>query len=454
MRFLDGGSQVTSVVIMVFIMAGACLGVGASAAEAQEIDTSIPSPLNLEQAVAFALRYNPELQVSAAFVSLSEADSIGAQTRPYNPELELLIGGGGGSVFSREEWNYGISLSQIVEIGGKRGLRTDIAGERVQSARAGLNARQQQVIGMVRRIFRGALMFESRSNMFTRIAEIDKRLSLAVDARVRDGISTPLAGRQTRLDYLRSWTLAARARTQYRVALADLMRSMGASTEQEPSLAGQLEPDSLEITEKEAVVAALNRRAERQSLLANIRAAQAAVKLADKTVLPDPELGLSFGTERTVFDIEGLQSGTLNVEDVDHRLEFRVSLPLPIIQRNQGGKARAQSEVQISKAELARFDVITSAEVRAAHREAVETGIIYRSLLRGTTRVEEDLELLRSAYLDGRITIEGYLTNRQRLTDSLVETFDAGEVYWEAHSILVELLAVGLDELAEMEDRP
>ena len=68
---------------------------------------------------------------------------------------------------------------------------------------------------------------------------------------------------------------------------------------------------------------------------------------------------------------------------------------------------------------------------------------LYRIYLDRSTRVRQDLTLIREAYADGRISLDSYLTQKGRLVDTLLGQLEAADAYWDARGELES--AVGLD---------
>ena len=135
--------------------------------------------------------------------------------------------------------------------------------------------------------------------------------------------------------------------------------------------------------------------------------------------------------------------GITGARDTDHLWQARVSVPLPLLQKNQAGRARAAAQVTRSQADYDRYLLRTRLEVLGAVRRFEEATDLYRLYLERSTRVREDLALVRDAYADGRIALDSYLTQKGRLVDTLIGQLEAADAYWEARGALEA--AVGLD---------
>ena len=88
--------------------------------------------LTLEAALEHALQNSLELQVIRTELGVARGVLTQAQTYPFNPALELEGNGGrartvDSPVEHRTVGGFSVGLSQVIEIKGQRGIRTDIA---------------------------------------------------------------------------------------------------------------------------------------------------------------------------------------------------------------------------------------------------------------------------------------------------------------------------------------
>src|SRR5262245_24761302 len=92
------------------------------------LPTQADESLALADALARALRDNPELRVFPYRQRAAEAEALQAGLRP-NPELEVEFENfaGTGKLHGIDELETTLSLSQLVELGGKRQRRVERA---------------------------------------------------------------------------------------------------------------------------------------------------------------------------------------------------------------------------------------------------------------------------------------------------------------------------------------
>ena len=98
-----------------------------------QITKGLKEPITLQKALSWALMQNPELEAFSFEQRAREAHALQSGLYP-NPQLEILVedaaGSGNFNGFSRSQST--IQLSQLIELGGKRGARlraNDLSGK-------------------------------------------------------------------------------------------------------------------------------------------------------------------------------------------------------------------------------------------------------------------------------------------------------------------------------------
>lgn len=97
-----------------------------SASPPSEGSSASHSSINLAHALARTLQYSPALQSFPLQLRLSEAERLQAALRP-NPDLQLSVDNvaGSGDYQGLSQAEITLSLSQVIELGGKRALRLE-----------------------------------------------------------------------------------------------------------------------------------------------------------------------------------------------------------------------------------------------------------------------------------------------------------------------------------------
>jgi cobalt-zinc-cadmium efflux system outer membrane protein len=409
----------------------------------------LPDPLTLRAALDLALRIHPDLGIAGANLAVARADSAFARVPTFNPEVELQSVRGGQTLGSGTEGTLEVGVSQELELWGKRGARQSVAANRSLTSAAEWRAKVQEIESEVRARFERALFLQDRAVVVDELADLDRRVVLATQARVRDGSITPVTGRLTELDLLRLEAQGRRTRSDLRQALVALGLAIGQELPEPTRLGGDARADSLQAPEDSVVAVALRVRGTGEALRRLIAARQAELRLAEREARPNLTLGVGLARERRSFssgDFTGdpaIVGGIAGASSTDNLWTARISAPLPLWQRNQAGRARASAEIARSQADYDRYRLRTQLEVRGAVRRFEDAAGLYRLYLERSTRVRQDLVLIREAYTDGRISLDSYLTQKGRLVDTLLGQLEAGDGYWDARGQLEAV--VGLD---------
>ena len=407
------------------------------------------NPLTLRAALDVALATHPDLRVAGQDLAVARSDSVFAGVPSFNPQLELQAARGGQSLGSGSEGTLEFGVSQELELWGKRGARQSAASARSRTSASEWSAIAQAIESDVRARFERALFLQDRLALADELADLDRRVVLATQARVRDGSITPVTGRLTELDLLRLEAQGRRARSDLRQALVALGLAIGIALPDSTRLVGDVEADSLSAPEDSVVAIALRVRGRGEVLRLQIAQRQAELQLAEREARPDLTLGLGLTRERRSFsgdDFTGdpaIVGGIAGASSTDNLWTARISAPLPFWQRNQAGRARASAEIGRSQAEYQRYRLRTQMETLGAVKRFEDAAGLYRLYLERSMRVRQDLVLIREAYSDGRISLDSYLTQKGRLVDTLLGQLEAGDAYWDARGQLEA--AVGLD---------
>ncbi len=409
----------------------------------------IPDPLTLQAALGVALKAHPDLRVVGANLAVARADSAFAGVPSFNPELELQIARGSETLGSGTDATLDLGVSQELELWGKRAARQSVATMRSLAGAAEWRAKWQEIESEVRTRFERALFLQDRVAIMDELADLDRRVVLATQARVRDGSMTPVTGRLTELDLLRLEAQGRRTRSDLRQALVALGLAVGRELPDSTQLRGEIQADSLQVPEDSVVAIALRVRGTGEVLRRQIAERQAELHLAEREARPNLTLGVGLTRERRSFssgDFTGdpaIVGGITGATSTDNLWTARISAPLPLWQTNQAGRARASAEILLSQAGYDRYRLRTQLEVLSAVRRFGDAAGLYRLYLERSTRVQQDLVLIREAYAEGRISLDSYLTQKGRLVDTLFGQLEAGDAYWDARGQLEA--AVGLD---------
>jgi outer membrane protein TolC len=376
---------------------------------------SAAQALTLEQVEQIAMQANPEVRVTARQVAIAEAHIPGAGALE-DPSFMYR----GWQVPLKQPWNYNSALNMFM-LGqsfpgpGKRGLRSEIAGDEVQVAKAELEAKKREIGTRTRKAFYDLLRYVDELRVH------DEQVAIA-----RQGLEAArikyTVGHVPQQDLLKA-----------QVSLTKLVEHL-VMIEEDGELArtnlntllGRDPASSIEVTGIHEIPAqlpslanleraALDNRPELVAVTARIKRSQDEGKLAQKGYTPDYSINLGYmlmpngSPVRNTYMIEG-----------------GVSLPWLNRRKHESEINEAQARLSATKADADAvrsvvFQQIQEAVVRAnAAKRLLE---LYRDNLRPQTNT-----LLRSTV----IAYENDRTDLLNLLDSQNTTVDVDFAYFRA----------------------
>lgn len=365
--------------------------------------------ITLDEALKWAEKGNPDLQAAGADVEVSEGVLLGARKLPYNPEVDARLGPafGGGQTF----FEYEVGLSQTLELGGKRGNRIEGADARRGAAEARERWTRYLTSLRVRRAFFLALVARSRLETARDAEAVAVELKAAAVDRISLGAGTQLEVNIGTAAVGRAQAERMAAERRYREARVELGAALGAPAKADLEPEGQVPTFGPLSLDEEAFVARALKREDVTALGLERAAAQADVALAESLAVPDVSLGVIYGRDA--------------VDNADALL-FGVSIPIPLFNRNQGGKAAARGT-------LRRTTILADAGRREAERGARATFRNYalaRDAVLGFDRdvvekLGENLALARESFRSGKIGILEFNVVRRDLVDTRIAYLEA-----------------------------
>ncbi|TAK51366.1 MAG: TolC family protein [Gammaproteobacteria bacterium] len=378
--------------------------------------------LTLEAAVAATLARNPDLAASSFTLKAAAARIMQAQLRP-NPELSVEIENfaGSGVLQGIDGLESTLSLSQVVELGGKRRLRSDLALMDRDLLGVERQAQELDVLVEVTRRFIALVAAQDRVALAAMTSAIAQRTLEAVAIRVQ-------AARSPEAELSR----ASIALTRARVEVQQAESAMRAARQVLAALWGSQHPG---FTEASGDLLTLRPVKPLEALLAALEGNPDYLRFASEARLRDAELRLARAQARPNI-VFGLGMRRLE-EGKDLALVVGFSMPLPLSDRNQGGireaeMLRAQTDAQ-RQAALTR----ARATVFALYQELIATGARVETLRSGAlAEAQQALEQTQYGYDRGRFSYLELATAQQELLDLRAAIIDAAADY---HRLLAEI---------------
>lgn len=305
--------------------------------DAADTDDRLPSgTISLQEALAAALLHNPELATYPFEIRAEEARALQEGLLP-NPalstELENFgrVGGGSGVEGSRTT----ISLTQLLELGGKREKRRTVAKLESKLASWDYERARVDVAAKTLKAFVGGLVAQERVALTGVLLKLAEDSAAAVHRQAGAGATSPVEVTRADAAVAQAQALRARREREFRAARVALATTWGSATPSFAALAGTLEP-----LRAPRPLAALRAELQANPDIARfgtaVARAQASVELEAARRIPD--VTLRVGARRFI----SAEADAFVAE---------LSVPLPLFNRNQGALQEAYERLGQTRAE-------------------------------------------------------------------------------------------------------
>ena len=368
--------------------------------------------LTLRDALAASLQKSPRLESFAWQVRADEARALQAGLLP-NPALvvesENFAGSGGFGGYDAAETT--VSLGQLVQLGGKRKKRERIALLERELSGWDYEGARLDVLTRTTRRFLALLAAQERSELANRLVRLAEQSLEATRARVRAGAASAVEEARSNVELSTLRVQLAQRNADLEAARKLLASSWGTGAPRFEGVAGDLFALRA-LPSLSEIEAELSQNPDLARWATENARREAALDLAKAEAIPDVTAGL--GVRR--FE-----------ESDDSALVFAVEVPIPLFDRNQGGRSAALAETHRARAlARARHLELTRALI-ATHADA-SSGLEQATSLRDT--------VLPQAEAAFRGTQDGYRRGLFRYVDVL----DAQRTLFEARTAYVDAL--------------
>lgn len=367
--------------------------------------------LSLQAALSLALVSNPDLAPFSIETRAAEARTLQAD-RPPNPEIDALVEDFGGSRARRgfNDSQSTVSLSQVVELGGKRTKRVRLGRLDESLAAWDYEAKRLDVLVATTKAFTEVLAAQRRVELSESALKLERQLFGSVGARVDAGQVSPLERGRAQVSLSGGQVARDKAVRDLQVARSRLS-AQWASTHPVFRLAqGDLE----NVVAVRPLADLLRMASDNPNLArwtAEIEQRKARVALERAKNIPDPRITLGarrygYNTGETSF-IAG------------------VSIPLPIYSLNRGGIQEAELLANKGRA----LQHAASVQVSAAIEQS------YEQL---SSAFDTVLTLRRDVLPAAKSTFDGIGIGYREGKFTLLEALDAQRAYLDARGRLID----------------
>jgi cobalt-zinc-cadmium efflux system outer membrane protein len=396
-------------------------------------DPAASGDVSLGGMLAYADLHSPVLAVARSTRSRAEAARAAASPLlPGNPELTVAAGPRFG--LTGRGVDVDISLMQQIQIAGERGLRLDAADRLRDLTDAEIEQIRWLVHCDVHAGFHRALVEQERVRLAERVVTFQQEVLRVVERQISAGEAAPLALRLAQAEVAQAQQVLVATQQAFLSSRIRLGQLAGWPAATPPMPGGSVDPPRDAPPQEQLLIAARERLPSLRAGTARVREAEARGVLADREAWSRPSVGVQYRREGNPTS-EGAYDIVMGV----------ASVPVPSFQRNQGQRARAQSDVTVARAELEATRRLLEGQIAEARSEVSAAAMRTRAY--GTEilpRFEENLTLLRRSFELGEIDILALSTGRERFLRIQSDALGAQLDYFVALAGLERVVGVDL----------
>jgi len=346
--------------------------------------------MTLEEAMATALRQNPELQELRFEAESAEAQLDKARLPLIaNPVLETS--GSRREMDPEEEagWvtNYGVRLSQEFEVAGQRSIRIEVAQKNLSRVGFEIADRERMLRHEVKEAYATALASKERISLAKEVLKLREDLLDLTRTKFRAGDVSALEVNLAEVEAVKARSELVAAEQSHRDAILSLQGVMGTGIDLLPSVEGELTPDVIAVPDRQTLRNALRKRPDIKAAALEVERSNRAVDLVRREAVPNPSLG-------AFYDRDELRSDVGMV----------LSISIPLFDRKQAERREARAKMEQARIKRAGLDLTIEREFDEAYTNLISS-LRQLSLYKKEIVVKslENLDLLNLAFKEGKI---------------------------------------------------
>jgi outer membrane protein, heavy metal efflux system len=389
--------------------------------------------LTLNQALALATSRSPDLAAFPYDQRAADARLLQAGLKP-NPVVSLegedFLGGGEFNGFEQSQTT--LSLGQLLELGGKRAARQQVARAGQVVVQFDYEAKRREVLRRTTEAFVEVLGAQRRVDLAEETAKLAGEFMPLIQERAAAGVASTLETARGEVALATAQIGVEQARRDLAAARRTLVTQWGAKEATFSRASGDLDRRP-ELPNFMTAFSKLGRHPliTRWDAEKDIRTAIVAREKANAK----PDVTVSGGARW----LENGGSG-------EPALVAGISIPLPFSNRNQGNIAEAQALAEKTDAEKRAVQAALTAQLGASW-EALAKALNQIEILEGKLlpAASKSIDAATGAYQAGRLSQLEILDARRTLTDARIQALEARIAAHKAAATLDALTAASPD---------
>lgn len=368
--------------------------------------------LSLPQLINYSLQNNGELKAFREEKGIRDAGKVRAGLLP-NPTIDFEAGTGALTGSSAEN-NLALGLSQEFFLSGKRDKRLTIAERELDMYRWQLADRERVTREEVKNAYYDVMLAQQRIALTDRSIALNRQLLDVTKERLAAGDIPELEVNLVKVELARSEGSRIDVIKALNKNQAKLSTIMGLPIGERYAISGKLEDAlSLKQTLTDLKQLALGQRADVKALEAEKGRGDADITLSKAERIPNLTAGLIFRRDTTSMEIGGVEG-----KDTAYTIGLKLSMPIPLFDRNQAGiqEARAKKSSTESRLLAATRDVDRDVETAySSYLNSENVLSLYTTNI--IPQLEENLKLTQEAYRLGEVGILAVIQEQKKFFD-------------------------------------
>jgi len=365
--------------------------------------------LALSQVVEFSLQNNGDLKSFREEKGIRDAGKVRAGLLA-NPTLDFEAGTGALTGSSTEN-SLSLGVSQEFFLAGKRGKRLAVAERELETYRWQVADRERLLREEVKTAFYDVILTEQRIALSDRSIALNRQLLDVTKERLAAGDIPELEMNLVKVELARSEAARIDVEKALNQNQAKLWTLMGLLPDEQPAIGGAFETEiSMTKNLVELKQLARKKRPDVKALEAEKTRGEADIALAQAEGIPNLTAGLAFRLETTSMEIGGIEG-----KDTAYTIGLKLSMPIPVFDRNQAGVQEARAKQSSTDSRLTAATRNAEWEVETAFASFLNAGKVlslYKSNI--IPQLEENLKLTQEAYRLGEVGILSVIQEQKK----------------------------------------
>lgn len=365
--------------------------------------------LSLPQVIEYSLQNNGDIKALRKEKGIRDAAKVKAGLLP-NPTLEVE-GGTGALTGNSGENNLSLGVSQEIILAGKREKRLALAERELEMYRWQVQDRERLLRDAVQSAFFDLILAEKRLALSKRFIALNQQLSDVTKERLKSGDVPELETTLVKVELARSEGKKMEAEKTLQQDQARLFQLIGLPSGENPAISGDftlMVPLPRDLAALKQI--AHENRPDLRALKVEKNKGDSDVILAEAESIPNLTAGLAVKRDTTTIELGGLQD-----RDTTYTVGVKLSMPIPLFDRNQGGTQEALAKKSSAGSRLLTATKTIEREVETAYASFVNTeGVLalYRNDI--LPQLEKNLQLTQEAYRLGEVGILAVIEEQKK----------------------------------------